>query len=301
MEELGLAGVVTISPWLPKEVFREQFASSSLVVFPSDFEGFGLPTVEAMRLGIPVVITPEPALLEVTGGHATVVDGEGPEALARAVEVARHASPEAIAAARRHAAAFTWANFASGVRGLLGEATAPAPAPAPVPARRPGRLRTLPARLGAAFAAAVLVVGGATAVSFALGSSHPSHPAAGTGSSATTTGGATSPVVARHGVDQRGGSAVTGSRAAGGGRASATTVPGGGTSGGSQGSSSATPSSTSLPPVTVPPVTVPPVTVPPVTVPPVTVPPVTVPTSVCSTTTTITTPVTTPCSVTVSP
>lgn len=124
--ELGLTSVVTVHAWLPKRAFEAQFASSSLVVFPSDFEGFGLPAVEAMRLGIPVVITPEPALLEVTSGHATVVQGEGPDALARAVETARHTSPADLEAAKRHAERFTWANFASGVRGVLAEAAAPA-------------------------------------------------------------------------------------------------------------------------------------------------------------------------------
>ncbi len=123
--ELGLGDVVTVNPWLPVDEFEEQFASSSMVVFPSDFEGFGLPAVEAMRLGIPVVITPEPALLEVSGGHATVIEGTGPEGLARAVEAARHVTPEALAAATAHAAAFTWAAFAAGVRGVLAEVTAP--------------------------------------------------------------------------------------------------------------------------------------------------------------------------------
>jgi glycosyltransferase involved in cell wall biosynthesis len=129
--ELGLTGVVTLSPWLTEESFREQFASSDLVVFPSDFEGFGLPAVEAMRLGIPVVITPDPALLEVTAGHATVVDGEGPAALAKAVAVALEVPAGDLAAAKRYAARFTWANFASGVRSLLTEAVESARAPRP--------------------------------------------------------------------------------------------------------------------------------------------------------------------------
>lgn len=124
VDALGLGGVVTVSPWMEKSAFEEEFASSNLVVFPSDFEGFGLPAVEAMRLGIPVVITADPALLEVTGGHATVVDGEGPEALARAVVSARAVTPEAREAALRHAATFTWSDFAASVRRLLGETVA---------------------------------------------------------------------------------------------------------------------------------------------------------------------------------
>ena len=122
VEELGLASVVTVRPWLADGAFREEFASSSLVVFPSDFEGFGLPAVEAMRLGIPVIITPEPALLEVTQGHATVIDGEGPNALARAVDDALRAPPEELAVARSNAARFTWAHCALAVRGVLAQA-----------------------------------------------------------------------------------------------------------------------------------------------------------------------------------
>jgi glycosyltransferase involved in cell wall biosynthesis len=49
----GLTDVVRVSPWLPIEEFRGVFASSSLVVFPSELEGFGLPAAEAMRRGIP--------------------------------------------------------------------------------------------------------------------------------------------------------------------------------------------------------------------------------------------------------
>jgi glycosyltransferase involved in cell wall biosynthesis len=119
---LGLSGVVTALPWLPIESFRQRFASASLVVFPSDFEGFGLPAVEAMFLGIPVVITPDPALLEVTGGHATVMDGTDAEALATAVEVAQRTFGRDLEEAKSYAETFTWARTAEQVRSLLADA-----------------------------------------------------------------------------------------------------------------------------------------------------------------------------------
>ncbi len=127
--ELGLTSVVTLCPWLAAKPFREQFACSTLVVFPSDFEGFGLPAVEAMRLGIPVIVTPDPALLEVTAGHATVVEGEGPDALVRAVDLALRMPEADLVAAKRYAGRFTWANFASAVRSLLADAAATVPQP----------------------------------------------------------------------------------------------------------------------------------------------------------------------------
>jgi glycosyltransferase involved in cell wall biosynthesis len=88
-------------------------------VFPSDYEGFGLPAVESMRLGIPVVVTPEPALLEVTGGLATIMDGWDAAALARAVPAARRSSEEALQAGVARASTFTWRRTAGDVRDAL--------------------------------------------------------------------------------------------------------------------------------------------------------------------------------------
>jgi glycosyltransferase involved in cell wall biosynthesis len=77
-------------------------------VFPSDFEGFGLPVVEGMLLGKPVVVGPDEAVLEVAGGHAAVMSGWTSSALADAVRAGLAMSPDQLAAARAHAAEFTW-------------------------------------------------------------------------------------------------------------------------------------------------------------------------------------------------
>jgi glycosyltransferase involved in cell wall biosynthesis len=116
---LGLSRLVTVKPWLDPEEFQRQFTGASLVVFPSDYEGFGLPALEAMRLGIPVVVTPDPALFEVTGGLATVMDGWDAAALARAVPAARRQSAEDLERGVKHASAFTWNRTASEVRATL--------------------------------------------------------------------------------------------------------------------------------------------------------------------------------------
>ena len=115
----GLQDLVTVRPWLSALEFQQQFTSASLVVFPSDFEGFGLPAVEAMRLGIPVVVTPDPALLEVTGGRATVMDGWDAAALSRAVPQALQTSAEQLRAGVEHASTFTWRRTAADVRDAL--------------------------------------------------------------------------------------------------------------------------------------------------------------------------------------
>jgi glycosyltransferase involved in cell wall biosynthesis len=80
-------------------------------VFPSRYEGFGLPVVEAMAAGCPTVVTDAPALLEVVGDAADVVDPDDVDALAAALE--RLLGDPQLAARRRtegreRAASFTW-------------------------------------------------------------------------------------------------------------------------------------------------------------------------------------------------
>ncbi|MGN6252663.1 MAG: glycosyltransferase [Marmoricola sp.] len=111
---------VTLAPFLPEPAFQALMKSSSLVVFPSDFEGFGLPVVEGMLLGAPVVIGPDPGTLEVAGGHATVLADWTPAALVDAVVTASRVPASAREAAQRHAAAFTWRRCVEQTREFLG-------------------------------------------------------------------------------------------------------------------------------------------------------------------------------------
>jgi glycosyltransferase involved in cell wall biosynthesis len=117
----GLDEVVKPLPWLDREQFEERFASAGLIVFPSDFEGFGLPSVEAMRLGIPLVISDDEALLEVTGGHATVVKDRDPAALAEAVASAWETPEEELERAREYVDRYSWTRMARETRAVLAD------------------------------------------------------------------------------------------------------------------------------------------------------------------------------------
>jgi glycosyltransferase involved in cell wall biosynthesis len=117
--ELGIEDRVELMPWLDDEQFRGCFAAASLIVFPSDFEGFGLPAAEAMWLGIPLVVSADPALAEVTGGHAVVARDLAPAALAAAMQQALDTGEEQLAAARRQAEKFQWRFTAEAVRSAL--------------------------------------------------------------------------------------------------------------------------------------------------------------------------------------
>jgi glycosyltransferase involved in cell wall biosynthesis len=118
----GLDELITPLPWLDDEQFRARFASAGLIVFPSDFEGFGLPAVEAMRLGIPLVISADQALLEVTGGNATVVAEDDPESLAQAVASAWATPRPDLDRARAHVAR-SWEDAARETRAALAQVT----------------------------------------------------------------------------------------------------------------------------------------------------------------------------------
>jgi glycosyltransferase involved in cell wall biosynthesis len=60
--------------YVPKEELVRLYQRAACLVFPSRYEGFGLPVVEAMACGTPVVAAPEPALQEVAGDAAVFAD-----------------------------------------------------------------------------------------------------------------------------------------------------------------------------------------------------------------------------------
>jgi glycosyltransferase involved in cell wall biosynthesis len=125
---LGIAERVSLMPWLDDEQFAEVFVGASLIVFPSEFEGFGLPAVEAMRLGIPLVVSADPALTEVTGGHAVVATDLAAPALAESMRHAVSLPADELAAAQAWADRFTWGAMAGVVREALRGTSATSPA-----------------------------------------------------------------------------------------------------------------------------------------------------------------------------
>ncbi len=62
------------------------FACAEGVILPSEYEGFGLPLVEAMQSGTPAIISDAPALMEVAGGAALVVERQNVEQLSGAID-----------------------------------------------------------------------------------------------------------------------------------------------------------------------------------------------------------------------
>ena len=98
--------------FLSDEELRALVAGASAVVLPSRDEGFGLPVLEALACGVPVVCSDLPALREVAGSHAVLAPAEDPAALRDALRRALTSPPDAEAG-RAHAKSFSWQRCAS--------------------------------------------------------------------------------------------------------------------------------------------------------------------------------------------
>jgi alpha-1,3-rhamnosyl/mannosyltransferase len=103
---------VTITGHVPDDDLAAIYTGAHALVFPSDDEGFGLPTVEALACGTPVVACDVPALREVLDDRATFVDPDDLAALVRAAEAARRPAPPPPAWTWRDAATATWDVYA---------------------------------------------------------------------------------------------------------------------------------------------------------------------------------------------
>ena len=102
-------GRVRRTGYLPEPDLRTVVAGARALVLPSRDEGFGLPAVEALACGVPVVCSDVAALREVTAGYAVLTPFGDPAALRAAVRSALTlTSADEVAARRDHARRFTW-------------------------------------------------------------------------------------------------------------------------------------------------------------------------------------------------
>jgi glycosyltransferase involved in cell wall biosynthesis len=97
------------SGYVDDDALPELYAAARVFAYPSLYEGFGIPPLEAMASGTPVVASTAGALPEVLGDAALLVPPHDTDALAQALEAAAQDSGELRRRGLERAARFTWA------------------------------------------------------------------------------------------------------------------------------------------------------------------------------------------------
>ncbi len=105
--QLDRPGVVRLGRVSDDELAR-LYRGAAAVVYPSRFEGFGMPITEAMASGAPVVVSSHPSLDEACGDAAVRADPESATAIAAGIRDALARRDELRAKGLAHAARFSW-------------------------------------------------------------------------------------------------------------------------------------------------------------------------------------------------
>jgi len=124
-DSLDLRDAVEFPGWIPREDLHDLYARAWAFVYPSRFEGFGLPLLEALAAGIPTACSGIEPMRSIAGGAALEFDPLDAEAIADAMR--RITDDEALRArlgeaGPRRAAQFSWRATAEGTLAALVEA-----------------------------------------------------------------------------------------------------------------------------------------------------------------------------------
>jgi len=104
LEREGVRGL----GYVTDEELARLYRGAEAFVFPSRFEGFGIPVLEAMASGAPAVVSSHPSLDDACGDAAVRVDPDSPEAIAAGIAEALSRRDELTARGLEHARRFTW-------------------------------------------------------------------------------------------------------------------------------------------------------------------------------------------------
>ncbi len=107
-EQPGFGAEVIRLGYVARERLPALYRGAEAVVYPSRFEGFGIPVLEAMASGIPCVVSSHASLDEACGDAAVRVDPDDSEAIAAGIEQAIAERVELVVRGLDHATRFPW-------------------------------------------------------------------------------------------------------------------------------------------------------------------------------------------------
>jgi alpha-1,3-rhamnosyl/mannosyltransferase len=125
---LGLREVVTIMGHVPAATLSDLYRGAGVLFYPSLYEGFGFPILEAMTSGCPVVTSNRSSTAEIGDGAVQLVDPLDPQSMAAGLTaVAGNAARRAELVAKGYVRAgdFSWDRFAESVESALKAAVEP--------------------------------------------------------------------------------------------------------------------------------------------------------------------------------
>ena len=124
VEKLGLTDKVIFTKYVPSEDLNPLMCGALAFVFPSIYEGFGMPPLEAMACGVPVLTSGEASLPEVTGDCAVICDAYSVKSIAKGLyrlctdeKLRQELSRKGI----EHAKGFTWERSAEMLNDVYNE------------------------------------------------------------------------------------------------------------------------------------------------------------------------------------
>lgn len=121
-ERAGIANQVILTGYIPQEDMAPLYAGALVFCFPSLHEGFGLPVIEAMAVGVPVLCSSEASVPEVAGDAARLIDPRDTAAWTRelaALLASDEQRQQLIQRGRERALGFTWETTAKATLAAL--------------------------------------------------------------------------------------------------------------------------------------------------------------------------------------